>query len=285
MTKNRITEKLQQYIFPFALTVAGIGAGYLTSNYYYEKNFSVEKESEIKKAYEKGLQNGLLDAETTFNNTLNERLAKKYSIELQNARKVGEADGFKKGKDEGYRQGREIGFSEGEKSGGEKVKKVAYDQGFKDGSTEGQKLGYETGKKEGQAIGYKEGYDLATQENTQFQNAEKNWRNYELAILSVAEYADRLEKDRNNQELRESFLSRVRSLVISAKQLQTSYAQQSLSFNSTMDDLEDALDSQNFPNMRSYSRTLRESAPVKKDLFLQSKKQIIESFENLEKTF
>jgi hypothetical protein len=233
------------------LTLAGVALGALASliisNYYYELSKDDAVKAALAEGREAGRKAGYEEAQQQNAVSLPRLIEQRYPVELVNARDAGYAAGFKEGEKQGQLAGEERGTR----------------LGFRDG----EKAGLAEGRRIGDQEGYLRGLSSCGQSCEQAAAITETWSLYSQNVMLLGESAATLREYPQDKDFIEKFRGRAISVVGAAKALQEAFALCRLSFNSTIDQLSEALESSNLPRMRELVDALLGSLEQKEGLF------------------
>ena len=122
------------------------------------------------------------------------------------------------------------------------------------------------GEAAGRAAGIDEGRKLQAVDAATQRRDERNWTSCREAITAAGNRAEQLAK-RDNPATEEQFLAAVSTVVQDAGILRAGYQSKASAFDSTMEQLSEALKERNFEQARMLVMTLRETLPVKENSF------------------
>lgn len=264
-------------IHPAVLTIIAIIVSIVVGWYFYDKGKSAAVAEAVEAGRQQGYQAGEASAYSAFEANIDKYIEKRHPGALKRERDLG----FLEGKEAGRKEGKELGYKDGFADGKETAQTEHYERGKAEGIILGREQGYEAGYEAGTSDGFDDGYEQARGDYTLQRHAENNWQIYEEAVIRLAAWADKLEETKGDDELQAQVRSEARALVDSAFQLQISYRQQAASFNSIIDDINDALNANNFPQLRENARALRSTLEIKRANFLQANQDVSQALEKL----
>jgi flagellar biosynthesis/type III secretory pathway protein FliH len=258
-------------------------AGIIASFVFYNMGKSDAIAEQLEAGRKEGHQLGLQEATDAFEENLPTLIEQRYPGVLAAEKQIS----FSEGEEAGRADGRETGFAEGIAQGRVEGDAAGYKRGFAAGKVEGDAEGYARGREDGfsagETKGYSDGYGQATVDFSLQMHAEQNWEIYESYVSRLAKIADDLNGSRGDAELQSLLRSEALVLVESAQSLQEAYLEQSASFNSLVNSLNDALEANNFPRLREIARALERSMDTKRLNFLQANQNIEAAFISLQR--
>jgi hypothetical protein len=145
------------------------------------------------------------------------------------------------------------------------------------GFDEGYTLGYSTGQRDTSATAQLGCSDLVAR----LEAAQNDWFAYASVLERLAGLSEGLSDATGNSDIQQDVLSTADGLVAAANALREAHQSQASAFNSTIDDLQSALESRNFPEIRRLIGSLQASIQTKKEIFLGGEKRILETFESI----
>ncbi|MGV8984873.1 MAG: hypothetical protein ACOH2H_01125 [Cypionkella sp.] len=241
--------------------ILGAVPSWWISNHFAGQSWSNELDKAKESAREVGRKEGFLQAQKAFKGTEEMQLQLMFPDIF---RQFGQSK-----RDEGLALGREQGREDGELACGQNQ----YVSGKNDGLSEGAKSGYNRGLA-----------DCTTKASAAVDRLEmyvRDWGDYEQLVKSLADAAAAAEENPSDEKLQSTLLGIATAVAEASKQLRESMQAESLSFNSLATDLLGAVKNNNYPEMRNIGRALSLTLDTKRNLFLESKKEELSTFDSL----